>query len=99
MTPILTGAGVWATTAVTRAAVARRVRRASALRNFSMTSSLGREFARRDDTTVDELVLAREGGMSKPKIYKVQTFDHLRWLSCISDAHIAEHLQLYTGYV
>jgi Fe-Mn family superoxide dismutase len=38
-------------------------------------------------------------GQSKVKLYKEQAFDHLRGLSGISDAQIAEHLQLYAGYV
>ncbi|MGH7309279.1 MAG: superoxide dismutase [Candidatus Rokuibacteriota bacterium] len=33
------------------------------------------------------------------KTYKEQHFDHLRGLDGISDAQIAEHLQLYAGYV
>jgi superoxide dismutase, Fe-Mn family len=35
----------------------------------------------------------------KTKTYKEQHFDHLRGLDGISDAQIAEHLQLYAGYV
>lgn len=35
----------------------------------------------------------------KMKTYKEQHFDHLRGLDGISDAQIAEHLQLYAGYV
>jgi Fe-Mn family superoxide dismutase len=37
--------------------------------------------------------------MAKAKTYKEQSFDHLKGLSGISDAQIAEHLQLYAGYV
>jgi superoxide dismutase, Fe-Mn family len=37
--------------------------------------------------------------MPKAKTYKEQSFDHLKGLSGISDAQIAEHLQLYAGYV
>jgi Fe-Mn family superoxide dismutase len=33
------------------------------------------------------------------KTYKEQSFDHLKGLDGISDAQIAEHLQLYAGYV
>ncbi len=36
---------------------------------------------------------------ARPKQYKEQKFDHLRGLAGISDAQIAEHLQLYAGYV
>lgn len=36
---------------------------------------------------------------AKVKTYKEQSFDHLRGLEGISDAQIAEHLQLYAGYV
>jgi Fe-Mn family superoxide dismutase len=35
----------------------------------------------------------------KVKTYKEQQFDHLHGLDGISDAQIAEHLQLYAGYV
>jgi Fe-Mn family superoxide dismutase len=33
------------------------------------------------------------------KTYKEQSFDHLKGLDGISDAQVAEHLQLYAGYV
>ena len=33
------------------------------------------------------------------KTYKEQQFDHLHGLDGVSDAQIAEHLQLYAGYV
>lgn len=35
----------------------------------------------------------------KAKVYKEQTFDHLKGLAGISDAQIDEHLKLYAGYV
>jgi len=35
----------------------------------------------------------------KAKTYKAQHFDHMRGLDGLSDAQIAEHLQLYAGYV
>jgi Fe-Mn family superoxide dismutase len=35
----------------------------------------------------------------KSKTYKIQGFDHLRGMDGISDAQLAEHLQLYSGYV
>ena len=36
---------------------------------------------------------------AKAKIYKEQTFGHLKGLDGISDAQIDEHLKLYAGYV
>ncbi len=36
---------------------------------------------------------------AQSKVYKAQGFDRLRGLDGISDAQIAEHLQLYQGYV
>ena len=36
---------------------------------------------------------------SRVKVYKEQQFDHVHGLDGISDAQIAEHLQLYAGYV
>jgi Fe-Mn family superoxide dismutase len=36
---------------------------------------------------------------TKPKAYKEQVFDRLHGLDGISDAQIAEHLKLYSGYV
>jgi hypothetical protein len=33
----------------------------------------------------------------KPKTYQEQAFDHLKNLDGISDAQVAEHLQLYAG--
>ena len=36
---------------------------------------------------------------SKAKAYKEQSFDHLHGLDGISDAQVAEHLKLYSGYV
>jgi Fe-Mn family superoxide dismutase len=36
---------------------------------------------------------------SKGKVYKEQSFDQLHGLDGISDAQIAEHLELYAGYV
>jgi Fe-Mn family superoxide dismutase len=35
----------------------------------------------------------------KPRSYREQSFDHLKGLDGISDAQVAEHLQLYAGYV
>jgi Fe-Mn family superoxide dismutase len=35
----------------------------------------------------------------KAKVYKPQAFDHLKGLDGISDAQVAEHLNLYAGYV
>ncbi len=35
----------------------------------------------------------------KAKTYKAQVFDHLKGLDGISDAQVAEHLELYAGYV
>ena len=32
-------------------------------------------------------------------VYTAQSFDHLKGLTGISDAQVAEHLDLYTGYV
>jgi superoxide dismutase, Fe-Mn family len=40
-----------------------------------------------------------QGKTYKPKTYQVQGFDHLKSLDGISDAQVAEHLQLYAGYV
>jgi Fe-Mn family superoxide dismutase len=37
--------------------------------------------------------------MEKPKTYKAQTFDKLTGLEGISDGQIAEHRELYAGYV
>jgi Fe-Mn family superoxide dismutase len=37
--------------------------------------------------------------MAKAKTYKEQVFDHLKGLDGISDKQIAEHLELYAGYV
>ena len=36
---------------------------------------------------------------TKMKTYKAQAFDHLTGLEGISDAQIAEHRELYAGYV
>jgi Fe-Mn family superoxide dismutase len=36
---------------------------------------------------------------AKAKTYKEQSFDHLHGLDGLSDGQIAEHLQLYAGYV
>jgi Fe-Mn family superoxide dismutase len=44
-------------------------------------------------------VAQQEGKTFKPKSYQVQAFDHLKGLDGISDAQVAEHLQLYAGYV
>jgi superoxide dismutase, Fe-Mn family len=41
----------------------------------------------------------KESKNGKAKVYKEQSFDHLHKLEGISDAQIAEHLQLYAGYV
>lgn len=37
--------------------------------------------------------------MAKTRTYKPQAFDHLAGLDGISDAQIAEHRELYAGYV
>jgi Fe-Mn family superoxide dismutase len=41
----------------------------------------------------------KESKEGKVKVYKEQAFDHLHKLEGISDAQIAEHLELYAGYV